>query len=1275
MDRDDVTKSEVLDLFQQGRSTNEVLSLIGQRLNVDTASVIEKENVSPLRLIETLVPDRGQPTEGSAEAAQSGMRFDMEGLRTRSPEEVADFLANMQGIDISRLREEEGMSDSDIIVALGHPESVARAEGLGPAFERASRAIVRGIPPVAAGAGAAVLAAPSGPIASGGFAIAAGTAAAPIGDQLEEFIFGPRVPLPPDEYAQGRFGDVAGTGLMLLPTPYAFTRGMDPSRLSFLASRTGRDLTPAQAIGVRAVTRPGQSLTSEALALTGGAVGSAAAAQGFPGNEIAQFAAELAGSLAVPAERLTTVIDKGLSPAFRAFDAARTRDLSRLSRRVALRDPETGEERLLDLSKGVDRRSAEILRTSGWEQLPATDPSGISSVMRLRSETALARLVGNIAKDFQENPLETARALNAAASNPRGLRQLAEEYGVSPDQIPEKLPVVALADSPTLRAIYTTIQSSSGALGPTRARARSQDLVRGFEGIEQMVRMLQNTGDPEDFAAAMRLQKEVNEGAIDAMLDANLAPVTAAVGKLLMDDPTARSRAGKAISEAVKDSLTTARFQESQLWNRVDRSEPVELTNTQAEAQSIMQDLGIVTEAGEVDLSRIANPRLRTFLEVIDEATRRSDVFDAFDADNPLAALERMLAREAQDFMGDSAEEAVVPTVGNALVLKRNLFDRMIAASSSANPDFGTAQYYNRLYGALMEDLGVSANAVAQRGGEGLTENQNNLLQANSFSRALNDTFTRAFAGQTLARDARGGRQMVPELMGRRLLSGGDDSVSYVMKELDDAVTFTLNNLNLSPEEAALAQGRVDTLRDNQETLLRVIASRVTNPATNEINLPELRRLMRSDNPNGIAQALERFDGLRQDLQNAETAQRLLQEARKGASQAAQSQNWLSRALDGPPAKLVNEAIGVPGDRQPDAAARLRGIIRLADQNGGEFAEFARRGLFDTIMDQGVAYSGGATGSINFDALRNYFFTPLGRQGKEGPTLAAVLREQGFLTDTQLTDLSSLMRQGRRIEQALETSGTDAELRDALKEVAPFTIATVGRFVGAAQGARIQRAMGLSTIQIPALAARIGGQLTERIPTTSLQDTLVKFLDDPEFAEIILRRSAQLEGMSPNRAIGRAQRMLTDFEAALVRNALIAPVAGEISDIRDQGFVLPFDGSPFAGAAQAATAPDPAELEAYLQSIAPPQAAPAPAAPALPPSPQGAAPQGAPPSPVPSSLRPAAGAQSTPAPQSAEGGGMSTSPNYSALFPNDPIAPMMQQREMEQGIGSLMGAR
>jgi hypothetical protein len=130
--------------------------------------------------------------------------------------------------------------------------------------------------------------------------------------------------------------------------------------------------------------------------------------------------------------------------------------------------------------------------------------------------------------------------------------------------------------------------------------------------------------------------------------------------------------------------------------------------------------------------------------------------------------------------------------------------------------------------------------------------------------------------------------------------------------------------------------------------------------------------------------------------------------------------------------------------------------------------------------------------------------------------------------------------------------------------------------------------------------------------------------------------------------------MIRDFEAALIRNGLIAPTAGEVADIQDDGITLPF-----VGAAQAATL-DTAPLEAYLQSVQ--QAAPAPATPAPSSRTDDRDPLGRGPPPA---VLPAA------PPTATQAGGQSRA-SYSALFPNDPIAPLVQQRELQQGIGSLV---
>ena len=1273
---DALTKRDVRDMHAQGVPTSEILGLAARRLGLDPDAVMRNQGLTPLQALSALTPAAGDAPAGEGEARiPERLRLDQSVVENSRAADLAYYMGDMLGVNVDRLVREEGMSFDEIIAVLGDPESVEMAPG-GGLLERTSRAAVRGAPSLVAGTGAALLAAPSGPVGSGVAGVAAGTAAAPIGAQLEEAVFGPRVPLVPGQQFGGRVGEIVGAGLPFIYAPYAFTAGVGPRQLSLLASRRGRDLTPAQSIGVQAVTRPGQAATSELTALMASGAAGATAAQAFPEQDLVATGAELAAGVLAPGQTISDLLARAGSPLARGADALINRDIRRLSRSSVFTNPEdSADTRLFNLSDPTQRASARILRDAGWEETPTRTAEGFQSASRIRSENMMTRLVGRMMRDFQENPLETARALRAAAEERNGLRQLAQEYGLDPSTIPERLPTAGVTDSPAVRAIHATIQNVAGSVGrageggPTQARARAQELVRGFEGLQALVDVMSRTGDPEDFADAMRLQDELFQTQLETALDTNLAAVTSAVERLQRPnprtgisptDPNARSQAGEAIADALNGVLGTARRQETALWNQVDRSEELPLSNTARVVQEIREELGLTRGEGRVNLEGLTNSNLRSVLDTLDAASAGGGR-----AGPTISDAESALAAEARAFMGqtDDAAELASPTVGDALVIKRALFRRILAARSSQNPDYVDARFYGQLYDAVMSDLGVSAESIAAQGGrQELSESQRALLQANQFSRALNDVFTRSFIGQAMRRDAVGGFQTPPELLGRYLLSGSADRTALAMRAQNDAVDFVGTRLELTPDEAAALQSRAGTLRSNNEMLLRIVANRAVNPETGEVNMATLNSLLNPSNPAGIAPALEMFEGLREDLSNAQTAQRVLRDFRQGQQEAARerpnqrdmdAQDWLRTVLNRPPAEAVNQGVGEPGARPQDAVGRLRGLIRIANQNGGEFAEFARQGLLDTILDQGLVYAGHNARDFDFGAFRDYLFSPLNARRGESNSVAGVLREQDVLSDQQLANLNILLRQGERVQRALQRSETDAELVEALRDVPMFNWALLGRFVGAAEGARLARAAGRGNIQIPAYAANLGAQIFSKIPVTSLQDVMVKFLDDPEFAEMIIRRAANLNDMRGNRALRYAERLARDTTSALARNGLLVLAAGETADIQREGedVLLP------VGAANAAT-PN-AALEEYLQSVQ--QPAPAqPATPAASPRPTNATPAvGAPPPAVPRA-----------APAAPRAGGQGAS--YSALFPNDPISPMLQQRELQQGIGALM---
>jgi hypothetical protein len=143
--------------------------------------------------------------------------------------------------------------------------------------------------------------------------------------------------------------------------------------------------------------------------------------------------------------------------------------------------------------------------------------------------------------------------------------------------------------------------------------------------------------------------------------------------------------------------------------------------------------------------------------------------------------------------------------------------------------------------------------------------------------------------------------------------------------------------------------------------------------------------------------------------------------------------------------------------------------------------------------------------------------------------------------------------------------------------------------------------------------------------------------------ELLLRKGVSKQNDN------QIMRFNKQLNAALV-NAGLATTEDEFNEVDfvPQGIVRPL---------AAAEMPSETEIESYLESVTPP--------PVPQPSPNvRPAPAPVPPSPAPQPATPS-------------GAGTNTRSQYATMFPNDPIANLIKEREAAQsgGIGSLMGPR
>jgi hypothetical protein len=195
------------------------------------------------------------------------------------------------------------------------------------------------------------------------------------------------------------------------------------------------------------------------------------------------------------------------------------------------------------------------------------------------------------------------------------------------------------------------------------------------------------------------------------------------------------------------------------------------------------------------------------------------------------------------------------------------------------------------------------------------------------------------------------------------------------------------------------------------------------------------------------------------------------------------------------------------------------------------------------------------------------------------------------------------------------------------------------------------------------MGARIGAQIAQRIPASRKMDVFSRFMDDPEFASFILEKGVARRGERLTAVQARnLTKQLNSFQNYLTRSGLIASAplltGGDLPEGERASFTqFPTGQGMDTQALQESVATPPAsqgmDIQTYLNSLsAPPQVAPS--------APPPAAPVQAPP-PGP--------------PPSQQGAAAQPGASYAALFPNDPIASILQQREMQQGIGSLAGPR
>ncbi len=1213
------------------------------------------------------------PTIEAAEKLK--IDYDYTGARQAglSDADIADYLAAEANYDIAGARE-AGVADRDIITELSTTKDEPVTAFTRGVAEGGSLSAGLGTGAVA-GFQAGTLAAPAlGPLAPAAPVIGAGVGALSglaLASGLNQFF------IPDDQFVNvgaRAAGETLGGTLSPLPVPYALA-AKNPS---LGASIFIHDFVKKQG-GTPVRITPGEKIL-----------------------ETVQRAPNRFGAYEIGAGAAASVVGGGLEET----DPGNT--LQRMS-------GELGAAIFLNPMNIITRAAG-----------PAA--TGLKNIMsRFTPDSRQYKLGEMIVSALEEGGEDTQAVLKKLRAIRAGevteIEARARELGVEPG----KLTTAARVQSPVLAQMQAALRKNAR-VGPTMDRAAIENL----EAVTEIVDLLVAMDDPEALALAADMQLAQYEAMLTARLNQVETKATETAGKAFTGTQQSAAKAGQIITDMTKNVLDEARNQEKALYAKIDRTAEATADSVISAFDNIQADLlpespfpslitRFVNRVSGRDMEVVEDGFTAGYRETADEITQartkadnKKDKFQSFEVKFPsardrvdgelrygvsidqaiaeiksdlgsfdnmirdlanvasnyrekgldvvgsdLSAVERArvasYAENLIDFLqaeqkvidlqayqsnysqrlreyeaADAGRPTEVPpvTVGDLTAFRSEML--ALARDARAAGKFRDANFYGRMAEAALDDLGLKADLVE---GQMPTENQMALKAAHNFSRSLNDVFTRAFAGDVLGKNKTGADRLPPELLADKLLGGSANATNLKLIQLQDVARFM--STNAGEEFAETAAANLDTVKGAQQTILRTAATQFYNPETGRVNMNGLNSWMRQNQ-----EALKAFPSLLTDLQNAGSAQKLLADTIKEDSifrKGLDNQLALSAFLgaDERPGDMIGQLIGSPNNRTKRPSKNLNAALVAARQAGDRVFD----GMRSAIMDHAFTFAGGVDGRMSMKAFNDYFTKPMGR-GQD--SVLTIMRQQGMLSDTEAARFNKLMKEAVFIEQKLlQGKGQDIPMED----MPPALFDLVVRVIGAREGTRLAGMLNMpGSIQLPGFFAQFARNKFVVMPQSYFPDLMVQAAQEPKLMELLIEKG--ISGRNANQQM----RFNKQLNAALI-NAGFLPTREEL-----ENYDMPMpSGMMLARPAAAAEMPSAQEIEQYLQQLQPPSAT----------VPTQA--QTAPLTPV---------SQQPPAqPARASGGAAPVNRgSYAAMFPNDPISPLINQQQntqIQQGIGSL----
>tara|TARA_R110000782_G_scaffold131800_2_gene223679 strand:- start:344 stop:4066 length:3723 start_codon:yes stop_codon:yes gene_type:complete len=894
------------------------------------------------------------------------------------------------------------------------------------------------------------------------------------------------------------------------------------------------------------------------------------------------------------------------------------------------------------------------------------DIQGIAGSVRGRRETQVINYMLDMIDEAGEDPEEIIRKLS---SN--------EFFDVMVDEAgnPINLTAALKSGSPALLALEKSLEKLTTGVGRERASAN----VQATRALRNTINALYASNDPQAIQEASVLAESVFSAGMEQDLASAYNRVFDAYTTVRGDvDPTGRQAAlGENLQAVLKGRLSAARMDERRLWADVPRGLTVD---------TFLNAAGNPTDT----------PRFLAFLDNNVPATKEA-LDDILPGISPLMRFARRKRTELGLDPVVPLADGSLPDAPEVIPLSvQEIYDMRSTALSKAKESAaaGKTNEARIAFGfadAILEDL------------DNFQTDNIQYSTARAYSRALNDSFTRSFAGAAIGKTRTGAQKIAPEQLANDIFqsdagylrlkqldqvgqfeltqaltnlsdSAGNPDLSQVLENAMasslDAQTGLVNVADLNRwvqnNDAAFAafpdvKARVlqaaettTSIRGTTEQILRNIRAQAFNPDTGEVNVGSLRKWMEKPENQDVLSAMP---ALKADLEDVDIARTLLDgtvAANRAATRdvkATVSFMDLLPATTENPATAAGKAISEQQKRPVQSWNALLNVVEKAPETWTNAAGVvstraeAMEGLRSSFMEAAMVRAGGS--SQTFSARSFYDTIFAAHRNSEGKvSLSEWMLDKNVMGKPEMDRLQALSKELVKMETFVATG--DMGLEELAETVGPMMDFYL-RIAGASAGSNLQRMMPGDSGGGSLIAAGAGSKAFRSVyakvfagvPESMKMDVMTQALKDPELLATMLSRGRTVREQT--NIAGRLGELLLNkglLSVAAVGRRGLPAVARERSEaIYDQEPELPVAAPPVP------------------QNIPPPNQ-------------QGAAMPPAPPAPRPVQQ---AAAQPAPPPAPPAASGPVDRSRFAAFFPYDPTTDLIRQQAASGGIGSLMG--